>query len=275
MSSSLKNLVRKMKGEGLDGVTFSLKPIPAELQWEDDEEMLFFQAAMKAPKRSRGVFSPSELSVENPICARKMYFQRALVEHDPGVIKFTDADNRIMQIVDMGTMIHTYIQMNLRRAGLLIAREVKVESAEHGIKGSCDGIIRFDGVDTNKRAFSGILPLEIKSINDNGWNQLKTAKPDHIKQASIYSHFLGYDKTLFLYYNKNNCHMKLYIVDNDKNFLDMFLELGKNIVDHYRSEVKRTRSREVTNHQLPGKICSSATCDRAINCPFRNTCFSL
>lgn len=273
--SSLKRLLNRIKGDGLDGVDFSLKVLPADLQFEDDEQALFFQAAFKPPARTKGVFSPSELSVENPICPRKMYYRRGMVEHDPGVLNFAEADNRMMRIVDLGTMIHFYIQVNLRRAGMLVAREVEVDAPEYGIKGTCDGIVRFSGYDTNRRHFDGILPLEIKSINANGFNTLKTAKPEHIKQATIYAHFLGYKQTLFIYYCKDTSHMKTYIVDNDDTFLTTFLDLAGMIVMHYRQEVKRTRSKDVLKHNLPPRICGNVSCDRATNCPYRNTCFSI
>lgn len=273
--SGLKRLLKRIKGDGLDGVDFSLKVLPADLQFTDDEQALFFQAALKPPPRSRGVFSPSELSVENPICPRKMYFRRGCVDHDPGVVNFAEADNRMMRIVDLGTMIHFYIQVNLKRAGMLVAREVPVDAPDFGIKGTCDGIVDFEGYDTNKRHFAGRLPIEIKSINENGFNSLKTAKPDHIKQATIYSHFLGYDQTLFIYYNKNTSEIKTYIVDNDQTFLEQFLNTAELIVLHYRQEVKRTRSMNVMNHNLPPRICGSFSCDRATNCPYRNTCFSI
>jgi len=272
---SLKNLLKKIKGSGLDGVDFSLKVLPADLQFEDDDEALFFQAAFKSAQREKGVFSPSELSVENPICPRKMYFRRARVAHDPGVLNFAEADNRMMRIVDLGTMIHLYIQVNLRRAGMLVEREVKINAPEYGIKGSCDGIADFQGYDTNQRYFAGRLPIEIKTINTNGFAGLKTAKPDHIKQASIYAHFLGYKQTLFIYYNKDNSEIKTYIVDNDNTFLELFLELAHMIVTHYAQETKGTRSKDITKHNLPPRICGSFSCDRATHCPYRNTCFSL
>jgi CRISPR/Cas system-associated exonuclease Cas4 (RecB family) len=273
--SGLKNLLKRIKGAGLDAVEFSLKPVPADMQHEHDTEALFFQAAFKPPKRSVGVFSPSELSVETPICPRKMYFRRAKVAHDPGVVNFAEADNRMMRIVDLGTMIHMYIQVNLMRAGMLIAREVPVESARYGIKGSCDGLVYFEGTDTNKRAFKGEIPLEIKSINLNGYSSLKTAKPEHLRQASIYSDLLGYDQTLFLYYCKDNSEMKLYVVDNDHTFLDMFYDLAETIVQHHQAQLRKTRTNDITRHELPPRICGTYNCERAVNCPYGKTCFSI
>lgn len=275
---SLKALLKKIKGNGLDAVDFSLRPLSVEQQFTGESEAitqaLFFQSAFKPQKRRKGVFSPSELSTENPICARKMYYRRACVVHDPGVVSFTEADNRMMRLVDLGTMVHLYIQVNLQRAGMLIAHEVPVEWPEYGIHGTADGIVQFEGYDSNKRHHKGRLLLEIKTINDNGFTQLKTAKPDHIKQATIYGAALGLKSTLFIYYNKNNSDLKTFIVDNDMVFLKQFLETAKLVIDQYNQEKRRTRSTKVELHNIPPRICGNYSCERATNCPYRNTCFN-
>jgi|GEM_PF-1713646 len=83
------------------------------------------------------------------------------------------------------------------------------------IAGSTDGFIdyRYDG-----KLYQGIL--EVKSINENGFNEKygePLPKADHVFQASIYMHLFGREWALILYYNKNKSQVKEFLVPKDPN----------------------------------------------------------
>ena len=237
--------------------------------------LAFFRLAFSQDARAKGCFHPSEISTEPNPCLRKMYFQKANVPHDAGHVNFT-VDNKMMRLVDLGTMAHLYIQENLDRLGVLVDFEVEVSSEEFGIEGKADGIIRFFGKDSLGKFYElEDMVLEVKTINDFGFKSLRMAKPDHLKQASIYGGILGYKRICFLYYNKNTSELKVFVHEVDNNYLDWFKDLAGNIINLYKLNTRRSRTTDVRKHELPMRMCSNRAVDRACNCAYADFCFSL
>ena len=77
-------------------------------------------------------------------------------------------------------MVHTHerIQNYLLEMNLLICDEVPLLNEEYNIQGHTDGFLDLPEDE--------VAILEIKSINDNQFNQLKDAKEEHKKQGLIY-----------------------------------------------------------------------------------------
>lgn len=235
-----------------------------------------YRIAFSQEPRAVGCFHPSEISTDPNPCMRKMYFQKASIPRDKSFIPFT-ADNRMQRLVDLGSLVHLFIQENLDRVKLLEDFETVVSKPEFGIAGKTDGIVEFSGFDDLGAFFKPTRAiLEIKTINDNGYRQLRKPKPEHIKQASIYGNSLGLKFILFLYYNKNNSDIKLYMHPVDEKYAEWFEELGGSIVTLYNSNVRISRSHDITKHQdVPMKLCQNRAVERAINCPFADYCFKL
>lgn len=115
-----------------------------------------------------------------------------------------------------GTAIHELIQ------GYLIDMEVmkkedtekRMEDEELLFAGHCDGILNLD-----RRVL-----LEIKTINDKGFQMIRVPKEAHYYQAQAYIHFLNklynddIQEVLFLYINRNsdNLDMKPFWVAKDE-----------------------------------------------------------
>lgn len=105
-------------------------------------------------------------------CMRHNYYMRKQYDSDG------DIGARTQRIFDNGTYTHERIQNYLLEMNLLICDEVPLLNEEYNIQGHTDGFLDLPEDE--------VAILEIKSINDNQFNQLKDAKEEHKKQGLIY-----------------------------------------------------------------------------------------
>lgn len=150
---ALKSVFNTMKQEG-----YLIKPI--------DQYLLSLNA--KDSDRARNVNSPSQAGV----CQRANYYARMGYQNDGSI------EPRTRRIFNNGDGVHDRLQTYLEKAGVCLMREVPVLYDELTIQGHTDGIVRLSKEEI------GIL--EIKSINSNGFTNLKEPKPEHRLQAMIY-----------------------------------------------------------------------------------------
>lgn len=151
---SLKTVFKTMKNEG-----YVIKPM----------EKYLMSLASTDEDRAIDVNAPSQLGA----CLRSRYYARTKAERDGCAV-----DPRSRRILDNGTGVHERLQGYLRQQGMLLIDEVPVLNEEYNIQGHTDGILRLTPDEL------GIL--EIKSINSNGFSNLKSAKLEHKMQGLIY-----------------------------------------------------------------------------------------
>lgn len=149
---SLKNIFDSMKKEGL--VTAPL------------DEYLFTKAN-EPNDRAINVNAPSQAGK----CNRANYYMRMQYDKDGSI------DPRTQRIFDNGTYTHERLQTYLLDMELLAMDEVPLINDEYNIQGHTDGFLQLS---------NEVAILEIKSINDNQFGQLKDAKEEHKKQGLIY-----------------------------------------------------------------------------------------
>ena len=149
---SLKNLFSSMKLEGY---------ITAPL------DRYLYEQANRPNDRAVNVNAPSQAGK----CNRANYYMRKQVESDGSI------DPRTQRIFDNGTYTHERLQAYLLDMFLLISDEVPLINDEYNIQGHTDGFLDLE---------DEVAILEIKSINDNQFNQLKDAKEEHKCQGLIY-----------------------------------------------------------------------------------------
>ena len=130
-------------------------------------DMFLLKQANKPNDRAVNVNAPSQAGR----CLRANYYMRMGYKGDGSI------DPRTQRIFDNGTFTHERLQKYLLDMELLIMDEVPIINTEYNIQGHTDGYIDLK---------NEIAILEIKSINDNGFNQLKDAKEEHKKQGLIY-----------------------------------------------------------------------------------------
>ena len=149
---ALKEMFQAMKKEGY--VTAPL-------------DRYLFEEANRPNDRAVNVNAPSQAGK----CNRANYYMRKQYEND-GTI-----DPRTQRIFDNGTYTHERLQTYLLDMELLLMDEVPIINEEYNIQGHTDGFLGLE---------SEVGILEIKSINDNQFGQLRDAKEEHKKQGLIY-----------------------------------------------------------------------------------------
>lgn len=161
---ALKEMFQAMKKEGY--VTAPL-------------DRFLFEEANRPNDRAVNVNAPSQAGK----CNRANYYMRMQYEND-GTI-----DPRTQRIFDNGSYTHERLQSYLLDMELLHMDEVPLINDEYNIQGHTDGFLNF----TDEVAI-----LEIKSINDNQFSQLRDAKEEHKRQGLIYL-FCAEERRLWLH----------------------------------------------------------------------------
>lgn len=155
---ALKSVFNAMKREGY--VIKDLDLYLLSLNGEDND-------------RAIDVNAPSQIGS----CLRSRYYSRTQASRDTNAV-----DARTRRIFDNGTKTHERLQQYLEEQGMLLMDEVPVYNATYNIQGHTDGILALGAVE------KGVL--EIKSINSNGFSNLKTVKEEHRKQGLTYVYCL-------------------------------------------------------------------------------------
>ena len=127
-----------------------------------------FEQANKPNDRAVNVNAPSQAGK----CNRANFYMRKQYEGDGSI------DPRTQRIFDNGTYTHERLQAYMIDMGLLLMDEVPLINEKYNIQGHTDGFLGLEGEE--------VAILEIKSINDNQFTQLKDAREDHKKQGLIY-----------------------------------------------------------------------------------------
>lgn len=161
---ALKDMFNAMKKEGY--VTAPL-------------DRYLFEQANKPNDRAVNVNAPSQAGK----CNRANYYMRMQYEGDGSI------DPRTQRIFDNGTYTHERLQTYLLDMELLLMDEVPLIHDAYKIQGHTDGFLNLGGE---------VAILEIKSINDNQFGQLKDAKEEHKKQGLVYL-FCAEERRQFLH----------------------------------------------------------------------------
>lgn len=97
----------------------------------------------------------------------------------------------------------------------------------------------------------------MKKVMENG------APPEYYAtQATIYQRASGYDRTMFLYINRDTATLGSFMYEGEDRLWNRVQEKLDQLEVGRRDGILP-----------PQKECSTATCKRAKNCPFRDSCF--
>jgi hypothetical protein len=152
--TKLSSIFKNMKHEGY--VIAPLDKYLSEMSAKDNDRVINTNA-------------PSQIGN----CMRANFYARTGVQPDNDFI-----EPRTRRIFDNGSKVHERIQEYLFDMGLLLISEVPIKNSVYSIQGHTDGILKLSD--------NEIGVLELKSINANGFEQLKSAKESHALQALIY-----------------------------------------------------------------------------------------
>lgn len=150
----LKNMFSKVKQEGY--VKKAIDTYLLSLNATDND-------------RAMNVNAPSAIGS----CLRARYYSRVGTPKDGSITA------RTRRIFDNGTYTHIRLQDYLKAEGILLADEIPVVNDHYNIQGHTDGVLQI--------AENEVAILEIKSINNKGFTELKDIKPEHKRQGLIYA----------------------------------------------------------------------------------------
>ena len=164
-----------------------------------------------------GVFFPS--SVSNP-CNRFVFMAYN------GLLEVSTINGNLARIFDNGSSLEDRVDKYFSKMGILLGREISLKNDLPPISGRMDFLISHEKY--------GTVPIELKSINTRGFDNLKEAKPEHKLQLHTYMNL--YNKTaeipvshgIVLYENKNDQKLKAFLQElNDKVWNDILTRLLK------------------------------------------------
>lgn len=157
---SIKSVFNAMKSEG-----YLIKPL----------EMYLLSLNNEDNDRAIDVNAPSQVGT----CMRARYYARTGCDKDVNAV-----DARARRIFDNGTHFHIRMQEYLREAGILLMDEVPVLNERYNIQGHTDGVLNISNSEDGE--FKECAILELKSINDRGFSDLRVVKPEHREQGLVY-----------------------------------------------------------------------------------------
>jgi hypothetical protein len=158
----------------------------------------------QSPPR-QGVFFPSLVS--NP-CDRYVFMAYN------GLLESSTIDGNLSRIFDNGSSLEDRVNKYFSNMGILEGREVSLKSTLPPISGRMDFLIKHEKY--------GKVPVELKSINTRGFENLRQAKPEHILQLHTYMNLWNDNRQLtpvthgiVLYENKNDQKLKAFLQELD------------------------------------------------------------
>jgi hypothetical protein len=158
----------------------------------------------QSPPR-QGVFFPSLVS---NTCDRYVYMAYV------GLLESSTIDGTLRRIFDTGGSLEDRINKYLTSMGILEGREISLKNETPPISGRMDFLIKHEKY--------GLTPIELKSINARGFENLRQAKPDHILQLHTYMNLWNANRQLtpvthgiVLYENKNTQKLKAFVEELD------------------------------------------------------------
>lgn len=205
---ALKDMFNAMKKEGI--VTAPL-------------DRYLFEQANKPNDRAVNVNAPSQAGK----CNRANFYMRMQYQGDGGI------DPRTQRIFDNGTYTHERLQSYLLDMELLLMDEVPLINDDYNIQGHTDGFLDLD---------DEVAILEIKSINDNQFTQLKDAKEEHKKQGLIYL-YCAEERRKYL-------HETYKTVEEFNNSYEHRYKYFESRYQHLQGGRKYTREQKIKNEVL-------------------------
>jgi len=114
-------------------------------------------------------------------CLRQQYYEAT---GEPVTNPFED---RLYRIFEQGHVIAETFERNLKASGLFdeFESEVPVEMEKYNFSGNIDHLVQWKNRDHMYE--NGWEVIEMKSMNSNGFKNLKGPKPEHAIQAASYA----------------------------------------------------------------------------------------
>ena len=163
------------------------------------------------PPRS-GVFHPSTLSNS---CDKAVW----LTFH--GHMTTSKLEPTLNRIFQNGSFLEKRVESWLANLGILLGSEIPVKNDNPSMSGRIDFLIKHEEYK--------VLPVELKSINTNGFAKLSGPKKEHKAQLQMYLNMGNFDMGTVLYENKNDQQIKSFLLERDETEWNRIIERCFNI----------------------------------------------
>jgi len=161
-----------------------------------------------------GSFHPSSLG--NP-CDRFLFL------HFNGLLPGQDVPSKLQRIFDHGNTTQTRYEKYFQQLSLYIDREIPAAIESPPIHGRADILLRLP--DTSQYL------VEVKTINDRGFAELRSPKEEHRIQLQIYLNILDIEVGGILYENKNNQEIKIFRQEKDSKLWESIIKRCNNVMN--------------------------------------------
>ena len=162
-----------------------------------------------------GVFHPSQLGQK---CDRLLY-----LGYNGYLTNYTIVP-KLTRIFGCGSALEDRVAKYFTGMGILRERELPVKLEEPPISGRIDFIIA--------HGEHGPMPVELKSINNAGFNKLTSApKPEHLVQLQLYLCLWPVPYGTVLYENKDNQDLKAFLVEYDADMQEAIFDRIRRIME--------------------------------------------
>lgn len=178
-------------------------------------------------------------------CPRSIFFKFKNVSREA-------IEANVLRMFDHGDYIHQMIMKPLLgiRDIHVVASEVNIPTQEI-ISGRADAIIS-----SGKELFV----LDIKSMNSMIFKNLAEPKAENVDQIQLYLHYFKIPKGILLYVNKDNQHLKEFIVDYDEKRADSLIKGLESLKEKIDGDI------------VPNRISSYPKDWQCRYCQFRDIC---
>ena len=166
-------------------------------------------------------------------CSRAIYYSRMGIKADNNFI-----EPRTRRIFDNGHYMHERIQKYLLDADILLMDEVPVRSDKYNIQGHTDGIISID------KNTGELGVLELKSINDDNFKDLRDAKHEHKQQGLIYAYCLE-ERRKYLHDNYSSSNL---LTRSIKTRINYFKSLYIHLTDGNKYTKEEKLDNKINQH---------------------------
>ena len=194
----------------------SRKPAPSitnQDKWLLEALDKYLESENRPPRA--GVFHPSQVGQR---CDRLLYLGYN------GLLEPYKIVPKLARIFGCGGALEDRVAKYFTDMGILLDREMPV---------TCDSPVPFSGrIDfIIQHESHGPIPVELKSINNTGFNKLiDSPKPEHLIQLQLYLALWSVEYGTVLYENKDNQDLKAFLVKNDKQKIDAVFNRCKEIM---------------------------------------------
>lgn len=183
-----------------------------------------------------------------------------------------DPDARALAIFENGHSFHNRTEYLFGKAGILIAPELPIKDEELNISGRTDAVVRnpnkelytdtseitlvdFDGNVVFQGPNNEVVLVELKSINNRGFNRVKNegAEGKHAAQLQLYMFLTKIKQGIVFYENKDTQETVEFWLDYNPRLVDQLIEKIKTVNSHVNN--KTLPEREGTRNSYTCNYC--------------------